>query len=64
MSQNAGHGYWSAEEVDAKLRSIMKGIHKTCVASGKKADGFIDYVAGANIAGFKTVAEGMIAQGI
>ena len=63
MAQNAGHGYWSADEVDAKLRSIMTGIHTACVNNGSK-DGRIDYVAGANIAGFRTVAEAMIAQGI
>ena len=63
MAQNAGHGYWAAEEVDAKLRSIMTGIHNACVANGTK-DGVVNYVAGANIAGFRIVAEAMIAQGI
>ncbi len=64
MSQNAGHGYWTAAEVDARLRGIMSGIHSACVNNGKQTDGSINYVAGANIAGFRTVAEAMIAQGI
>ena len=63
MTQNAGHCYWEASEVDNKLRGIMTGIHNACVANGK-IDGKINYVAGANIAGFKKVAEAMIAQGI
>ena len=63
MTQNAGHCYWEAGEVDNKLRGIMTGIHNACVANGK-IDGKINYVAGANIAGFKKVAEAMIAQGI
>ncbi len=64
MSQNAGHGYWTAEKVDAKLHDIMTGIHAACVNCGKNSDGRVNYVAGANIAGFKKVAEAMIAQGI
>ena len=64
MSQNAGHGYWTASEVDARLRGIMSGIHTACVNNGKNSDGDINYVAGANIAGFRTVAEAMIAQGV
>ena len=64
MSQNAGHCYWTAEEVDARLRGIMTGIHSACVNNGAQADGSVNYVAGANIAGFRTVAEAMIAQGI
>ena len=59
MSQNAAHGYWSAAEVDAKLRTIMSDIHSACVAAGDW-----DYVAGANIAGFRKVAAAMIAQGV
>ena len=62
MSQNAGHCYWTAEEVDARLHSIMTGIHEACVANGEE-DGKINYVAGANIAGFRKVADAMIAQG-
>ncbi len=64
MTQNAGHCYWTAEEVDTKLRGIMTGIHEACVNSGTQADGTVNYVAGANIAGFRKVAEAMIAQGI
>ena len=64
MTQNAGHLYWTAEEVDTKLRGIMTGIHEACVQNGKQADGTINYVAGANIAGFRKVAEAMIAQGV
>jgi glutamate dehydrogenase (NADP+) len=59
MSQNAGHCYWSAAEVDAKLRTIMSDIHSACVEAGDW-----DYVAGANIAGFRKVAAAMIAQGV
>ncbi|MBR2723177.1 MAG: glutamate dehydrogenase, partial [Lentisphaeria bacterium] len=64
MSQNAGHGYWTAAEVDARLRGIMSGIHSACVNNGTQKDGTVNYVNGANIAGFRTVAEAMIAQGI
>ena len=64
MSQNAEHCNWGAEEVDAKLHSIMNGIHATCVKYGRKESGEIDYVAGANIAGFIRVANAMIAQGL
>ena len=64
MSQNAGHTNWCAEEVDAKLHAIMTGIHSTCVKYGRTASGEIDYVAGANIAGFQRVANAMIAEGL
>jgi glutamate dehydrogenase (NADP+) len=64
MSQNAGHCNWAAEEVDKRLFAIMSGIHETCVKHGRKASGEIDYVAGANIAGFLRVANAMIAQGL
>lgn len=64
MTQNAGHCYWTAEEVDAKLHGIMTGIHNACVQNGKQADGTINYVAGANIAGFCKVADAMIDQGL
>ncbi len=63
MSQNAEHIFWSAEEVDEKLHRIMKGIHEACAREGKCADGYIDYVKGANIAGFKKVADAMCQQG-
>ena len=55
---------WTREEVDAKLRRIMKDIHGQCVAYGAKADGSIDYVRGANIAGFVKVADSMLDQGV
>ena len=63
MSQNAMHYNWSSEEVDEKLHGIMKNIHASCVREGKCADGYIDYVKGANIAGFKKVADAMCQQG-
>jgi glutamate dehydrogenase (NADP+) len=64
MSQNAGRLSWSAEEVDAKLKGIMKNIHDNCVKYGTEADGSINYVNGANIAGFIKVADAMLAQGL
>ena len=64
MSQNAGHISWTADEVDARLHSIMHGIHQQCVEHGKQDDGYINYVKGANIAGFMKVAKAMMAQGI
>ena len=63
MSQNAEHYFWTAEEVDQKLHIIMKDIHDNCVKEGKCDDGYIDYVKGANIAGFKKVADAMCQQG-
>ena len=64
MSQNAGHISWSAEEVDQKLHYIMRSIHDACVKYGTEKDGYINYVKGANIAGFMKVARAMLAQGI
>ncbi|MBP5210644.1 MAG: NADP-specific glutamate dehydrogenase [Bacteroidales bacterium] len=64
MTQNAAHLAWTGEEVDAKLHWIMSSIHEQCVKYGKKADGTIDYVKGANIAGFMKVATAMLEQGI
>jgi glutamate dehydrogenase (NADP+) len=64
MTQNSMRLPWSREEVDARLQSIMKNIHKTCVTYGKKENGFINYVDGANIGGFVKVANAMIAQGV
>ena len=64
MSQNAAHLSWSAEDVDKRLHEIMHGIHKQCVTYGTEADGYINYVKGANVAGFMKVARAMIAQGI
>ena len=64
MTQNAQHLAWSAEEVDAKLHWIMESIHAACVKYGTEPDGYINYVKGANIAGFMKVAKAMMAQGI
>jgi glutamate dehydrogenase (NADP+) len=64
MAQNAQMLSWSAEEVDAKLRQIMKDIHSQCEQYGKEEDGYINYVRGANTAGFMKVARAMIAEGI
>ena len=64
MTQNAAHLSWAPAEVDAKLHFIMESIHEACVKFGKKEDGTIDYVKGANIAGFMKVAQAMLEQGI
>ena len=64
MSQNAAHLSWSAEDVDKRLHEIMHGIHKQCVTYGTQPDGYINYVKGANVAGFMKVAKAMMAQGI
>jgi len=64
MSQNSMRYSWTAEEVDEKLHKIMKDIHQACVTYGKQKDGYVDYVKGANIAGFVKVADAMLAQGI
>ena len=64
MSQNAMHLQWSADEVDEKLHFIMDNIHEQCVKYGTEPDGFINYMKGANIAGFMKVAHAMMAQGI
>lgn len=63
MSQNAEHLKWAAADVDAQLKTIMKNIFDACVREGKQADGYIDYVKGANIAGFKKVADAMCELG-
>ncbi|MFA5571193.1 MAG: NADP-specific glutamate dehydrogenase [Sphaerochaetaceae bacterium] len=63
MSQNALKLGWQAEEVDEKLHVIMKDIHEACIREGKQSDGYINYVKGANIAGFKKVADAMIQLG-
>ena len=63
MSQNAMKYSWPAEEVDGKLKIIMKDIHEACVREGKQADGYVNYVRGANIAGFKKVADAMLDLG-
>jgi glutamate dehydrogenase (NADP+) len=64
MSQNSLRLSWTAEEVDAKLHGIMVSIHEACVKYGTLADGSVDYVKGANIAGFVKVADSMIDQGL
>ena len=64
MSQNSLRFNWTREEVDAKLKTIMKDIHESCVTYGTQEDGYIDYVKGANVAGFVKVADAMMAQGI
>ena len=64
MSQNAMHLSWSAAEVDEKLHAIMHGIHAQCVRYGTEPDGYINYVKGANIAGFMKVAHAMMGQGV
>ena len=64
MSQNAMRLSWSAEEVDARLLTIMQGIHSACVQHGQRADGSVSYINGANVAGFVKVADAMLAQGV
>ena len=64
MSQNALHLSWSEEEVDQRLHAIMNDIHTQCVKYGTESDGYINYMKGANIAGFMKVAHAMMAQGI
>ena len=64
MSQNSLRYNWTRKEVDEKLHNIMLNIHQQCVDYGKESDGYIDYVKGANIAGFVKVADAMIDQGL
>ena len=64
MTQNSMRLSWSAAEVDEKLHGIMHAIHQQCVNYGKTADGYINYVRGANVAGFMKVANAMMAQGV
>jgi glutamate dehydrogenase (NADP+) len=64
QTQNAQKLNWSAEEVEAKLHSIMCNIHEACVKYGREEDGFVNYVKGANVAGFIKVADAMIDQGV
>ena len=64
MTQNSLRFNWTREEVDLKLKDIMSNIHDACIEYGKDEDGYIDYVKGANIAGFVKVADAMLAQGI
>ncbi len=64
MSQNSLRLSWSSEEVDERLKGIMKNIHEACVKYGSDANGYTDYVKGANIAGFVKVADAMLGQGV
>jgi len=65
MTQNSLRFNWSREEVDEKLKDIMGNIHDKCISYGKdEKTGYIDYVKGANIAGFVKVADAMLAQGV
>lgn len=64
MSQNAMRLAWTREEVDQRLFNIMTAIHQNCVENGTETDGYVNYVNGANIAGFKKVATAMLEQGI
>ena len=64
MSQNSLRYNWTREEVDAKLHQIMNDIHASCVEYGTQEDGFVDYVKGANVAGFVKVADAMLDQGV
>ncbi|TXN37938.1 NADP-specific glutamate dehydrogenase [Flagellimonas hymeniacidonis] len=64
MSQNSLRISWTREEVDDRLKGIMEDIHDSCIEYGKEADGYCNYVKGANIAGFVKVADAMLAQGV
>ena len=64
MTQNSLRFNWTREEVDLKLKEIMTNIHNSCIEYGKEKDGYINYVKGANIAGFVKVADAMLAQGV
>jgi glutamate dehydrogenase (NADP+) len=63
MSQNSARRSWKEEELQVMLRDIMDGIHQRCLTYGER-DGHVDYVRGANIAGFKKVADAMLAFGV
>ena len=64
MTQNAMKLNWPREEVDSRLHQIMRSIHESCRVYGTQSDGYIDYMKGANIAGFLKVANSMLDQGI
>ena len=64
MSQNAMRLSWSRDEVDARLLQIMQDIHGACLKYGRREDGTLSYVDGANVAGFVKVADAMLAQGV
>ena len=64
MTQDAEHLQWTNEEVDAKLHQIMASIHEQCEKYGQEPDGYLNYMKGANIAGFMKVANAMMGQGV
>lgn len=64
MSQNSLRLSWTSEEVDERLKAIMASIHESCVKYGADGNGYVDYVKGANVAGFVKVADAMLAQGV
>ena len=64
MTQNSMRLRWTPEEVDQQLKRIMTDIHEACVKYGTEPDGYVNYVKGANVAGFIKVAEAMMAQGL
>ena len=64
MSQNAMRRSWGRNEVDGRLYEIMRSIHEACLEHGRRADGRVSYVDGANVAGFVRVADAMLAQGV
>ncbi|MFZ5951842.1 MAG: glutamate dehydrogenase, partial [Candidatus Rifleibacteriota bacterium] len=64
MTQNSMRLNWTTEEVDAKLKQIMHSIHEACVKYGMEKDGRVNYIKGANVAGFMKVANAMLDQGI
>ena len=64
MSQNSMRLHWSENDVDEHLHRIIHSIHEQCVKYGRTSDGYVNYVKGANIAGFMKVANAMMAQGI
>jgi glutamate dehydrogenase (NADP+) len=64
MSQNSGRRPWTEAELQQMLKDIMSGIHARCLTYGERGGGYVDYVRGANIAGFKKVADAMLAFGV
>jgi glutamate dehydrogenase (NADP+) len=64
MAQNSMKLNWPSSEVDNRLHHIMQSIHSTCVTYGKRPDGYVNYVKGANVAGFMKVANAMLDQGV
>ena len=64
MTQNSMRLGWSRHEVDGRLHEIMTNIHTTCSEHGRRGDGYVDYLKGANVAGFIKIADAMIDQGL